>query len=83
MTDSENLDLSRRRLLGTVGAAGAAGLVVGAAGGAGISAALSGDDTAGTGAGGAPALTTVGSTAVMFHGKHQAGITTPSSPAAI
>ncbi|WP_426403916.1 iron uptake transporter deferrochelatase/peroxidase subunit [Streptomyces sp. R-07] len=77
MTDSENLDLSRRRLLGTVGAAGAAGLVVGAAGGAGISAALSGDDTAGTGAGGAPALTTVGSTAVMFHGKHQAGITTP------
>ncbi|MEU6619204.1 iron uptake transporter deferrochelatase/peroxidase subunit [Streptomyces litmocidini] len=74
MTDSDNLDLSRRRLLGAVGAAGAAGLVAGAAGGAGISAALS-DDTAG--AGGAPALSTVGSTAVMFHGKHQAGITTP------
>ncbi|MFE7597184.1 iron uptake transporter deferrochelatase/peroxidase subunit [Streptomyces sp. NPDC057494] len=75
MTDSDNLELSRRRLLGTVGAAGAAGLVAGAAGGAGISAALSGEDTAG--AGGSPALTTVGSTAVMFHGKHQAGITTP------
>ncbi|MCZ0980425.1 iron uptake transporter deferrochelatase/peroxidase subunit [Streptomyces diastatochromogenes] len=75
MTDSDNLDLSRRRLLGTAGAAGAAGLVVGAIGGAGISATLSGEDTAG--AGGAPALTTVGSTAVMFHGKHQAGITTP------
>ncbi|MEU0399923.1 iron uptake transporter deferrochelatase/peroxidase subunit [Streptomyces sp. NPDC006197] len=74
MTDSDNLDLSRRRLLGAVGAAGAAGLVAGAAGGAGISAALS-DDTAG--ADGTPALTTVGSTAVMFHGKHQAGITTP------
>ncbi|MER7947303.1 iron uptake transporter deferrochelatase/peroxidase subunit [Streptomyces sp. NPDC096079] len=75
MTDSDNLQLSRRRLLGTVGAAGAAGLVVGAAGGAGIAAALPGDDT--VGAGGAPALTTVGSTAVTFHGKHQAGITTP------
>ncbi|MFI2735127.1 iron uptake transporter deferrochelatase/peroxidase subunit [Streptomyces sp. NPDC018711] len=77
MTDSDNLDLSRRRLLGTVGAAGAAGLVVGAAGGTGISSALSGDYSSGAGAGGAPALTTVGSTAVMFHGKHQAGITTP------
>ncbi|MFF7440023.1 iron uptake transporter deferrochelatase/peroxidase subunit [Streptomyces sp. NPDC008122] len=78
MTDSDNLDLSRRRLLGVAGAAGAAGLVAGAAGGVGISATLSGDDTAaGTGSGGSPALTTVGSTAVMFHGKHQAGITTP------
>lgn len=81
MTDSDNLELSRRRLLGTVGAAGAAGLVAGAAGSAGISAAVSGEDTAG--AGGSPALTTVGSTAVMFHGKHQAGITTPSSPVVI
>ncbi|MFD9610535.1 iron uptake transporter deferrochelatase/peroxidase subunit [Streptomyces sp. NPDC059083] len=75
MTDSDNLQLSRRRLLGTVGAAGAAGLVAGAAGGAGISAAVSGEDA--PGAGGSPSLTTVGSTAVMFHGKHQAGITTP------
>ncbi|MFE0640473.1 iron uptake transporter deferrochelatase/peroxidase subunit [Streptomyces sp. NPDC058877] len=75
MTDSDNLELSRRRLLGTVGAAGAAGLVVGAAGGAGVSAALSGDE-GGTGAGGPTALTTVGSTAVAFHGEHQAGITT-------
>ncbi|WP_405839947.1 iron uptake transporter deferrochelatase/peroxidase subunit [Streptomyces platensis] len=65
-------ELSRRRLLGTVGAAGAAGLVVGGAGGAaGVSAAQ--DD--------APAaLTTVGSTRVPFRpagGGHQAGITTP------
>ncbi|MFC8490249.1 iron uptake transporter deferrochelatase/peroxidase subunit [Streptomyces sp. NPDC057235] len=70
--------MSRRRLLGTVGAAGAAGLAVGVAGGAGISAAVSGDGTAAAnGSGGPAALTTVGSTEVMFHGKHQAGITTP------
>ncbi|MFB6836599.1 iron uptake transporter deferrochelatase/peroxidase subunit [Streptomyces sp. NPDC056361] len=78
MTDSDNLEISRRRLLGTVGAAGAAGLVIGAAGGVGVSAAASGGDGAdGSGAGGAPALTSVGATEVMFHGKHQAGITTP------
>ncbi|MEU4681763.1 iron uptake transporter deferrochelatase/peroxidase subunit [Streptomyces xinghaiensis] len=59
--------LSRRRLLGTAGAAGAAGLVAGAAGGV-AGTALAGDDT--------PPLSTVGSTTVMFHGKHQAGITT-------
>ncbi|MFI5805629.1 iron uptake transporter deferrochelatase/peroxidase subunit [Streptomyces sp. NPDC051561] len=63
--------MSRRRLLGTAGGAGAAGLVLGAAGGAGVSAAVrSGDD--------APALlTSLGSTAAPFHVKHQAGITTP------
>ncbi|MFG3038591.1 iron uptake transporter deferrochelatase/peroxidase subunit [Streptomyces sp. NPDC048330] len=78
MTDSDNLDISRRRLLGTVGAAGAAGLVIGAAGGVGVSAAVSGEDGGGSsGSGGAPALTSVGATEVMFHGKHQAGITTP------
>ncbi len=72
------LEVSRRRLLGTVGAAGAVGLIAGAAGGAGISAAVSGEGTgSANGAGGAAALTTVGSTEVMFHGKHQAGITTP------
>ncbi|MFD3512625.1 iron uptake transporter deferrochelatase/peroxidase subunit [Streptomyces sp. NPDC058657] len=63
--------MSRRRLLGTAGAAGAAGLVLGAAGGAGGWAAVSSDDE------GPTALTTVGSTSAMFHGKHQAGITTP------
>ncbi|MFF0435117.1 iron uptake transporter deferrochelatase/peroxidase subunit [Streptomyces sp. NPDC004327] len=68
--------MSRRRVLGTVGAAGAAGLVIGAAGGAGISAAVSGDGSA-PGAAGPQALASVGSTEVMFHGKHQAGITTP------
>ncbi|MFF3832513.1 iron uptake transporter deferrochelatase/peroxidase subunit [Streptomyces sp. NPDC002458] len=61
--------VSRRRLIGSAGAAGAAGLVLGAAGGAGGYAATRED---------APTpLTTVGSTEAMFHGKHQAGITTP------
>ncbi|WTB19323.1 iron uptake transporter deferrochelatase/peroxidase subunit [Streptomyces sp. NBC_00829] len=62
-------DISRRRLIGTVGAAGAGGLLLGAAGGAAAHAVASGD---------APAtLATVGSTGVPFHGTHQAGITTP------
>lgn len=66
---SNDNDISRRRLLGTVGAVGATGLVLGAAGGATAHAAASGD---------APtALTTVGSTGIAFHGEHQAGITTP------
>ncbi|GAA3909039.1 iron uptake transporter deferrochelatase/peroxidase subunit [Streptomyces gulbargensis] len=77
--DNDTLEISRRRLLGTVGAAGAAGLVIGAAGGAGVSAAVSDGGSGGaSGPGGAPALSTVGATEVMFHGKHQAGITTPS-----
>ncbi|MFI8517384.1 iron uptake transporter deferrochelatase/peroxidase subunit [Streptomyces sp. NPDC085481] len=71
---NDHLDISRRRLLGTVGAAGAAGVVIGAAGGIGISAA--GEEKS-SGSAGSPALTTVGATEVMFHGKHQAGITTP------
>lgn len=62
-------NISRRRLLGTVGAVGATGLVLGAAGGAAAHAATSGDSPT--------ALTTVGSTGVAFHGEHQAGITTP------
>ncbi|MEV7369912.1 iron uptake transporter deferrochelatase/peroxidase subunit [Streptomyces sp. NPDC090301] len=79
MTENNTPEISRRRLLGTVGAAGAAGLVIGAAGGAGVTAAGSaGGSTDGAAAGGTPPLTTVGSTEVMFHGKHQAGITTPS-----
>lgn len=61
--------VSRRRLLGTAGAAGATGLVLGAAGGAAGYAATR--DEAPT------ALTSVGSSEVMFHGKHQPGITTP------
>ena len=61
--------LTRRRLLGTAGAAGATGLVLGAAGGAtGYAATREEAPTA---------LSTVGSTEVMFHGKHQPGITTP------
>ncbi|UNO40873.1 iron uptake transporter deferrochelatase/peroxidase subunit [Streptomyces sp. MST-110588] len=66
------VELSRRRLLGTVGAAGAAGLVVGATGGV-IGATAARED--------APtALTTIGSTSVPFReerARHQAGITTP------
>ncbi|MFI0015609.1 iron uptake transporter deferrochelatase/peroxidase subunit [Streptomyces griseus] len=64
--------VSRRRLLGTAGAAGAAGatgLVLGAGGGAAGYAATRPDEPA--------ALTTVGATEAMFHGKHQPGITTP------
>ncbi|WP_225976884.1 MULTISPECIES: iron uptake transporter deferrochelatase/peroxidase subunit [Streptomyces] len=61
--------VSRRRLLGGMGAAGATGLVLGAAGGAAGYAATRPDPPA--------ALTTVGSTEAMFHGKHQPGITTP------
>ncbi|MFF6885121.1 iron uptake transporter deferrochelatase/peroxidase subunit [Streptomyces sp. NPDC012421] len=75
-SDGTHLDISRRRLLGTVGAAGAAGLVIGAAGGAGIAAAVSEDGSAPEAAG-PQALTSVGATEVMFHGKHQPGITTP------
>lgn len=61
--------LSRRRLLGTAGAAGATGLVLGAAGGASAYAATRPEAPA--------ALSTVGSDSVPFHGTHQAGITTP------
>lgn len=61
--------VSRRRLLGGVGAAGATGLVLGAGGGAAGYAATRSDPPA--------ALTAVGSTEAMFHGKHQPGITTP------
>ncbi|MEE1812289.1 iron uptake transporter deferrochelatase/peroxidase subunit [Streptomyces sp. BE133] len=61
--------MSRRRLLGSAGAAGATGLVLGAAGGATGYAATRTDEPT--------ALTAVGSTQVMFHGKHQPGITTP------
>lgn len=69
-TDTSNTQaLSRRRLLGAAGAAGATGLVLGAAGGATGYAAARDEAPA--------ALTTVGSTEVMFHGKHQPGITTP------
>ncbi|WP_328943636.1 iron uptake transporter deferrochelatase/peroxidase subunit [Streptomyces sp. NBC_00250] len=79
MTENDTLEISRRRLLGTVGAAGAAGLVIGAAGGVGVTTAGSdGGTTDGAGTDGTPLLTTVGSTEVMFHGEHQAGITTPS-----
>ncbi|GGQ12135.1 iron uptake transporter deferrochelatase/peroxidase subunit [Streptomyces roseolilacinus] len=69
---SDNLEISRRRLLGTVGAAGATGLALGAAGGA------AGHAVLGDGDGGGPALATVGSARVPFRGAHQAGIVQPA-----
>ncbi|MGW8377834.1 iron uptake transporter deferrochelatase/peroxidase subunit [Streptomyces sp. ODS28] len=65
--DHEPHTVSRRRLLGTVGAAGAGGLALGAVGGAAGYAAADDPPTA---------LTTLGSDRVPFHGTHQAGITT-------
>lgn len=64
-----DIDISRRRLLGTMGAAGAAGLALGAAGSSAVHAATREE---------APTtLATVGSTGIAFHGTHQAGITDP------
>lgn len=59
--------ISRRRLLGAAGGSGVAGLAAGGLAG------LAGrrDERDG------PPLTAVGATAVPFHGRHQAGITTP------
>ncbi|WP_443065959.1 iron uptake transporter deferrochelatase/peroxidase subunit [Streptomyces sp. NBC_00503] len=75
-TGSPDIEISRRRLLGTVGAAGAAGLALGATGGALVHSAVAGTGTAGSG--GAPgSLASLGSTRVAFEGEHQAGITTP------
>ncbi|MCH6161539.1 iron uptake transporter deferrochelatase/peroxidase subunit [Streptomyces marispadix] len=69
--DHEPNGVSRRRLVSTVGAAGATGLAVGATGGAVAQAAARDDRKA------PKPVTSVGSTRVPFHGKHQAGITTP------
>ncbi|MDI3402694.1 iron uptake transporter deferrochelatase/peroxidase subunit [Streptomyces cavernicola] len=62
-------ELSRRRLLGTVGAAGAGGLALGAVGGVAGHAAAQPEPGAG--------LASVGRTEVPFGGEHQPGITTP------
>jgi dye decolorizing peroxidase len=61
--------ISRRRLLGTAGAAGAAGLIAGGAAGAGVTEAVGTEPTA---------LTTVGSAYVPFEGARQAGIVQPA-----
>ncbi|MET9695525.1 iron uptake transporter deferrochelatase/peroxidase subunit [Streptomyces sp. NPDC006529] len=75
MTESNpDIEISRRRLLGTVGAAGAAGLALGATGGALAHSALAGSEGSG---GAAVPSAALGATAVAFHGDHQAGITTP------
>ncbi|MFF5701620.1 iron uptake transporter deferrochelatase/peroxidase subunit [Streptomyces sp. NPDC012794] len=79
MTDSStstpDIEISRRRLLGTVGATGAAGLALGATGGALVRSAVS-DSPAGS-PGAAGSLASLGATQVAFHGDHQAGITDP------
>ncbi|MET9465388.1 iron uptake transporter deferrochelatase/peroxidase subunit [Streptomyces sp. NPDC006544] len=75
-TGRPEVEISRRRLLGTVGAAGAAGLALGATGGALVHSSVAGSGTAGPGgAAGGPAA--LGATRVAFDGDHQAGITTP------
>lgn len=61
--------LSRRRLLGTAGAAGAAGLLAGGAAGAGV--AVAAEDRP-------AALTSVGTAHVPFEGARQAGIVEPA-----
>ncbi|MFG2293144.1 iron uptake transporter deferrochelatase/peroxidase subunit [Streptomyces sp. NPDC048603] len=80
MTESNtdtDIEISRRRLLGTVGAAGAAGLALGGTAGALAHSALA-DGPGGAGAAGSPGtLASLGSTSVAFHGSRQAGITTP------
>ncbi|MGW7100232.1 iron uptake transporter deferrochelatase/peroxidase subunit [Streptomyces sp. NPDC054883] len=80
MTDSTesnpDIEISRRRLLGTVGAAGAAGLALGATGGALVHSALA-ETPQTTAKGSAGTLASLGATQVAFHGDHQAGITTP------
>ncbi|MBY8886799.1 deferrochelatase/peroxidase EfeB [Streptomyces sp. PTM05] len=69
-SDRDRSGISRRRLLGTAGATGAAGLVVGGAGGAFGGYVARADDGA--------ALTSVGANAIPFHGAHQAGIVDPA-----
>ncbi|MFF3618101.1 iron uptake transporter deferrochelatase/peroxidase subunit [Streptomyces sp. NPDC002467] len=73
---NSDIEISRRRLLGTVGAAGAAGLALGAAGGALAHSALT-DSAPGSPAGASGSLSSLGATQVAFDGDHQAGITTP------
>ncbi|MFH8608507.1 iron uptake transporter deferrochelatase/peroxidase subunit [Streptomyces sp. NPDC018029] len=65
--------ISRRRLLGT---AGATGLALGAAGGA-VGYAAAPDASADSAGASRTELASVGAEQVMFHGKHQPGITTP------
>ncbi|CAM5596199.1 hypothetical protein SALBM135S_03339 [Streptomyces alboniger] len=73
---TETGGLSRRRLLGT---AGATGLAIGAAGGgaAGYAAASSSGPSSSGSGGSGTGLVAIGAEQVMFHGKHQPGITTP------
>ncbi|MER5947536.1 iron uptake transporter deferrochelatase/peroxidase subunit [Streptomyces sp. NPDC001904] len=61
--------ITRRRLIGTAGATGVALGAVGAGAGYAVASANSPEQP--------QALTTLGTDAVMFHGKHQPGITTP------
>ncbi|MFI7339299.1 iron uptake transporter deferrochelatase/peroxidase subunit [Streptomyces sp. NPDC050085] len=66
---SSSPGISRRRLIGTAGATGVALGAVGAGAGYAAGSSNSPDQQA--------ALTSLGADTVMFHGKHQPGITTP------
>ncbi|WP_042383225.1 iron uptake transporter deferrochelatase/peroxidase subunit, partial [Streptacidiphilus melanogenes] len=74
-SDAPRPQLSRRRLLGAAGAGGAAGLAIGAGGYA-----LAVPGPRQQTSDGVPA-TALGSTAVPFHGAHQAGIVEPMQSA--
>jgi dye decolorizing peroxidase len=69
LAQREPAPISRRRLIGTAGAAGAAGLIAGGAAGAGVAEAVGTEPTA---------LTTVGSAYIPFEGTRQAGIVQPA-----
>ncbi|MFD7625136.1 iron uptake transporter deferrochelatase/peroxidase subunit [Streptomyces sp. NPDC059851] len=73
-----DIAISRRKLLGTVGAAGATGLALGGTGGALVQSALAEGPPGAAGASsGGTRLSAVGATQVAFHADRQAGITTP------
>lgn len=68
-SDERAVSMSRRRLIGTVGAAGATGLVLGTAGGAFGHSLSRGEPPT--------ALSTVGTNQAPFYGRHQPGIIEP------
>ncbi|MFC1410991.1 iron uptake transporter deferrochelatase/peroxidase subunit [Streptacidiphilus sp. N1-12] len=79
--NSGNSTVSRRRLLATAGAAGAAGLAVGAGALAATNSSASPAATPAAGSGDAGArtpLTALGANAHPFHGAHQGGIVEPA-----
>jgi dye decolorizing peroxidase len=74
LIDNDPNGVTRRRLLATAGAAGAAGLAVGAGALAATSSSASTPKATGPGD---PVLSSLGADAYPFHGAHQAGIVQP------